>query len=519
MIQLSIRQKLIAGFSAVIAGAGVIAYEGVVSLQRVHSQLEMVDSHATTMALCGGVRRAIIQIDRAQERFLHAEDETERQVNKAEIMELREQMLADVKKVLEVPDADKEARAAIESYQKHNDHAREIRAQVIALAEEGKLEEARALYKGDLLKITAQMEDEIKKTVAELTQETEVAVKAASTTVEQANTLILVSAGLITLLSAGVAFYLSSWIVKKIRQVGQVTLTLASSSEELSAVSTQVGSNAEETSAQASVVAAACEQVSKNVTTVATAAEEMSASIKEIAQSAQEAAKVATEAVVVTQQTNETVTKLGVSSQEIGNVIKTITCIAEQTNLLALNATIEAARAGEAGKGFAVVANEVKELAKETAKATEDISGKISAIQDDTKLAVDAIGQIGSIISRINDLQTAIAGAVEEQTATTAEMGRNIAEAAKGSTEITSNISGVAQAASSTSEGATQTQQSALELAKVAAELREVVAAFRVTDRRTEATGTKDITGSWTGKARKQAAVATEAAPAMRMAA
>ena len=206
--------------------------------------------------------------------------------------------------------------------------------------------------------------------------------------------------------------------------LGQTVQSLAGASTELAAVSEQMASNAEETAAQANVAAAAAEQVSSNVATVATAAEQMGASIKEIAKSTHEAARVATSAVKVAERTNATVAKLGESSAEIGNVIKVITSIAQQTNLLALNATIEAARAGEAGKGFAVVANEVKELAKQTAKATEDISRKIEAIQGDTKGAVEAIEQIGTIINQINDIQNTIAGAVEEQTATTGEISR-----------------------------------------------------------------------------------------------
>jgi len=255
--------------------------------------------------------------------------------------------------------------------------------------------------------------------------------------------------------------------------------SLASSSEELTAVSQQMSANAEETSTQAGVVSAAAEQVSKNVQTVATSAEEMSASIKEISKNAAEAAKVATGAVHVAEATNATITKLGESSQEIGNVIKLITSIAQQTNLLALNATIEAARAGEAGKGFAVVANEVKELAKETTKATEDISQKIAAIQGDTTGAVAAIKQISAVIAQINDISNTIASAVEEQTATTNEMGRNIAEAAKGSTEIAQNITGVSQAAQSTSSGATQTQSASGELSKMASELQQLVSHFK----------------------------------------
>jgi methyl-accepting chemotaxis protein len=262
------------------------------------------------------------------------------------------------------------------------------------------------------------------------------------------------------------------------QQLTAMAQTLASSAEEMTAVSQQLGANAEETSAQASVVSAASEQVSKNVQTVATGAEEMAASIKEIAKNATDAAKVAIQAVKVADSTNATVSKLGESSADIGKVIKVITSIAQQTNMLALNATIEAARAGEAGKGFAVVANEVKELAKETAKATENISQKIEAIQADTKSAVDAIRQITAIINQINDSQAAIAGAVEEQTATTNEITRNVTEAAKGSSEIARNITGVATAARSTSEGATDTQQASAELARMAAELQRLVNQF-----------------------------------------
>ncbi|MGA3167037.1 MAG: methyl-accepting chemotaxis protein [Terriglobia bacterium] len=265
-------------------------------------------------------------------------------------------------------------------------------------------------------------------------------------------------------------------------QIGQSAQMLASSSEELSAVSHQMSANAEETASQSNVVAAAAEQVNKNLQTVSTATEEMSSSIKEIAKNANEAARVATSAVKTAESTNATVAKLGESSAEIGQVIKVITSIAQQTNLLALNATIEAARAGEAGKGFAVVANEVKELAKETAKATEDISRKIEAIQGDTKGAVEAIGQISAIINQINDISNTIATAVEEQTATTNEIARNVQEGAKGGSQVAENIVSVAQAAKSTTQGANDTQTAAAELARMAAELQKVVAQFKYDD-------------------------------------
>ena len=265
-----------------------------------------------------------------------------------------------------------------------------------------------------------------------------------------------------------------------VETMGSSATALASSSEQLINVSTMIAASSEEASAQANVVAAAAEEVSTNVQTVATGSEQMGASIREISQNASEAVDVAASAVSEAQATNDSMTRLGESSAEIGNVVKVITSIAEQTNLLALNATIEAARAGEAGKGFAVVANEVKELAQETARATEEISRRVAAIQADTTGAVSAIERIGTTIGRINDFQMTISSAVEEQTATTNEMARNVAEAATGSGEIALNITGVAQAASQTTEGVAQSHQAALELARMSGDLQTLVNRFKV---------------------------------------
>lgn len=264
-----------------------------------------------------------------------------------------------------------------------------------------------------------------------------------------------------------------------IRQMGDVATAVASSSEELTAVSQEMAQNAQQTAEQATSASASAEQVNQNTTTIVTAVEEMNASIQEIAKTVVEGAKVANQAVKTAAHTNKTIDKLGQSSVEIGKVIKVITSIAQQTNLLALNATIEAARAGDAGRGFAVVANEVKELAKQTANATEDISQRIEAIQTDTKGAVQAISQITDIINQINDLPSTIASAVEEQTATTNEIARNIAEAAKGTSDIAQNIKVVALNAQTTTISISNTSEAATELARMAVDLQKVVNQFQ----------------------------------------
>jgi methyl-accepting chemotaxis protein len=255
---------------------------------------------------------------------------------------------------------------------------------------------------------------------------------------------------------------------------------VAAASEELSATSQQITANSEETTAQARVVSEAGGQVNTNLQTLASGAEEMNSTIGEIAKNATEAARVAGEAVEAAESANQTVTKLGDSSVEIEKVIEVITSIAQQTNLLALNATIEAARAGEAGKGFAVVANEVKELAKQTAKATEEIKQKISVIRENTGGAVSAISGIKGVIDKVSHISTVIATAVEEQSATTSEMTRNVSEAARGASTIADNIKGVADAAQSTSTNVGESQTATEHLSKMANQLRDLVGQFKL---------------------------------------
>lgn len=259
---------------------------------------------------------------------------------------------------------------------------------------------------------------------------------------------------------------------------------IATASQALATSSQRMSANSEETEQLAHIVSSASEQTNRNVQVAATVAGEMSATFKEISSNVLKATRITSDAVKMAESTNETISKLGESGAEIGKVVKVITAIAEQTNLLALNAAIEAARAGEAGKGFAVVANEVKDLAKKTAKATEEIGKQIGGIQSDTKDAVGAIRQIGEIITEINGLSTAIASALEKQAANTVEISRSVTDAARGTGKVSENISGVVVAAKSTAEGAVSILEASQGLAKMGSELMARISTFTIESNR-----------------------------------
>jgi len=265
-----------------------------------------------------------------------------------------------------------------------------------------------------------------------------------------------------------------------IKEISDNSMVISSSSEELAAVSAQLNSYAEESSSQAHAVANTSASVSQSTQVVASSAEEFSASIREISINAMEASNVANKAVQIASNTNSQMAKLRNSSVEIGAVLGVISGIAEQTNLLALNATIEAARAGELGKGFAVVANEVKELARSTAKATNEIGNSINTIQSDAKSAIESLEEITQIINKISDISNVIAAAVEEQAATVGEISRSIFTSAAGSSAITTNIQGVADSSGKITQGSAEIQSSSVELARVSSQLRALVSRFEL---------------------------------------
>jgi methyl-accepting chemotaxis protein len=285
--------------------------------------------------------------------------------------------------------------------------------------------------------------------------------------------LLLLGLGAVVLLLGGVGAW---WLGRSIgNQVSESATELATASQQVGALASQMGDVADRTAERAGSVASAGEEVSANTATVASAVEELNAAIAEIARNAEQATLVATEAQDTSTAAGAKVEALETASEEIAEVVELITSIAEQTNLLALNATIEAARAGEAGKGFAVVANEVKELATETGRATARISERVGAIRSGTSDVVTTMEQVGEVVERIADLQRAIAAAVEEQQVTTAEVARSVGEVATGSEEISSSIHAVADAAVESSEHAGQLVGAAAGLRRVSGHLHRIV--------------------------------------------
>jgi methyl-accepting chemotaxis protein len=477
------RFKILAGFGIVVVALVVVAWWGLSGMAGANTAVDELHSKQfEPLQLLSGLQISLLQMTRSLAAHVFAESEPQKQAAGQAIEQERAAIRSGLDTLMKSEGTAGE-RGQLQEIEQQIATASQALERILDLSGMNRMLEAEALRQSDyepLLNQIDQKSDALNKVYQDRINQAIAAVHGEYASARQAISWIVGTGLAIAAAILLIIYRLLAGIKAAIGSIAQNAGSLAMAAEQLNAVSQQVAGNSEETSTQAGVVSAASEQVSKNIDVVATSSEEMSASISEISKNSGEAARIAKDAVAAANTTNETIGRLGDSSVEIGNVIKLITSIAEQTNLLALNATIEAARAGEAGKGFAVVANEVKELAKDTAKATEGISHKIQAIQEDTKGAVAAIAEVGTIINQISDISNTIASAVEEQTATTNEINRNANEAARGSSEIAQNISGVASAAESTTRGANDTLCAAQALTEMAGTLQHLVGQFKI---------------------------------------
>jgi methyl-accepting chemotaxis protein len=472
--KLGLRAQLMASFAMVIVLAVLVGGVSLVKIQEMKRSAEFTEVNEVPSLNAVADLESTIRQYRVDEleTILSSGDAAERQANE-------KAMADDAKAVNEVIAAYKALSSdaldtsTITDVESKWTALQSSSTKAVKLADSGDVTGAVAYATGDESKLlNSQLLPATEAVHSDKTGDVNKSVNKAKKDAEQAISIVISLLVVSVIVGFGVAWLISR---RTVRRLGKVSHVLGDVSSRLSTISDSAEADAGRTAQAATAAASGTEQVAMSVQTVASAVEEMNISIQDISRNAGETSRVASSAVDTTRTASESVAQLREASVEIGQVLEMISSIAEQTNLLALNATIEAARAGEAGKGFAVVASEVKDLAQETTKATDDIRTKIDAIQSSTQDAVGSIAEVSAVIESVNELSTSIAGAVEEQSATTAEIARSVGEAANGTENITRTVSELSTFAMSSRQSATEVQSATQELGATQDDLKAVI--------------------------------------------